>query len=137
METQKMSIVDEYSIPNFSITRIFEKIGENEYLEHQFIYDKDYNTEKKKIKMNEVEAKIWFEKWHPNLNACKLIYEDKNVDLLAGYVKYSLYKSADGRFFSLSEKMNDWDYSSLFTVTWLKKDTEKNWLKKYKNRKKI
>ncbi len=119
-----ISIVDEFSVKDRTVNRHLSQKKDGNFIENQYIRDEYFNFTEKTIELTKEEAELWKKKYVPKTEDCEIIYEDKNVDLLAGWTKKMLYKSPDGRYFEISEKMNDWDYSSLFTTIWIAKGTE-------------
>lgn len=126
-------IVDELTLKDISITRYLEERKDGNYIETQFLNDKNYNTKEKKIELDEAGVKKWKEKFVPDMNKSELIHSNQPGELLYGHSKNSLYRYYDGRFFTVTEKMNDFDYDILTTTIWLAKGGEKEWLSRYYN----
>lgn len=124
-------IVDEMSLKDISITRYLEEQENGSFIETQYLNDKNFNTKEKKIVLNKAEAKEWKEKFVPDMSRSELIHSHQPGELLYGHSRNSLYRYFDGRFFSITEKMNDFDYEILTTTIWLAKGDEKKWLKNF------
>lgn len=124
-------IVDEMSLKDISITRYLEEQENGSFIETQYLNDKNFNTKEKKIVLNKAEAKEWKEKFVPDMSRSELIHSHQPGELLYGHSRNSLYRYFDGRFFSITEKMNDFDYEILTTTIWLAKGGEKKWLKNF------
>lgn len=124
-------IVDEMSLKDISITRYLEEQENGSFIETQYLNDKNFNTKEKKIVLNKAEAKEWKEKFVPDMSRSELIHSHQPGELLYGHSRNTLYRYFDGRFFSITEKMNDFDYEILTTTIWLAKGDEKKWLKNF------
>lgn len=124
-------IVDELSLKDISITRYLEEQKDGSYIETQYLNDKNYNTKEKKSSLTKNEAMRWKKNFVPDMSKSKLVHAHQPGELLYGYSRNSLYQYFDGRFFSISEKMNDFDYNLLTTTIWLAKEGEKAWLRKF------
>lgn len=124
-------IVDEMSLKDISITRYLEEQENGSFIETQYLNDKNFNTKEKKIVLNKAEAKEWKEKFVPDMSRSELIHSHQPGELLYGHSRNSLYRYFDGRFFAITEKMNDFDYEILTTTIWLAKGDEKKWLKNF------
>lgn len=128
-----ISIVDEFSMPGYSITLYLREAAQaGMYTEFRYV-NKNYQTiDEQTHTLTYHQAKEWLNKYVPTPQNCELIKKPKDVDLLGGHTKTSLFKSADGRYCEYRQKMNDWDYSILTTVIWLAPGTETKWIRKKK-----